>query len=345
MTIKAEQNGRYVVVNTLLNTTDTTIVDQMNGRIGDSGRLVYFAVKDGMQVHDLTSQDAFIRVKDAAGKIKQVTGIEERIKPSAGLFSMYLPAEFYQASGQIEEAYLAITDSEGNVVSSVPLTFNVLENNMIITSNGSKDYIDQIDGFIDEMHDKIDGLSDSIDSQNRAYISLRDALNVYTDLINKNAAATLGSDNDFTGNNKFEKTISGTITNAINAESASEADTAKIAHKTDDDTGWMDISKNFISPAAGTAKIRKRNGIVQLIIQAVTGYYVGNKLPNGNQLLKLPWKGSAGASYPGEYPFVYNGAAGALAIMDDILIVHWVTNPSSDSNVHMYATLTYIATD
>ena len=39
MTIKAQQNGRYVVVNTLLNTTDTTIVDQMNGRIGDSGQI------------------------------------------------------------------------------------------------------------------------------------------------------------------------------------------------------------------------------------------------------------------------------------------------------------------
>lgn len=345
MTIKAQQNGRYVVVNTLLNTTDTTIVDQMNGRIGDSGRLVYFAVKDGMQVHDLTSQDAFIRAKDAAGKIKQVTGIAERIKPSAGLFSMYLPAEFYQASGEIEEAYLAITDSKGNVVSSVPLTFRVLENNMIITSNGSKDYIDQIDKFVDEMRDKIDSLSDSIDSQNRAYISLRDALDVYTDLINKNAVATLGSDNVFTGNNKFEKTVSGTITDAINAESASEADTAKIAHKTDDDTGWMDISKNFLTGAAGTAKIRKRNGVVQLIIQAVTGYYEGNKLKNGNQLLKLPWKGSVSPNYPGEYSFIYNSGPAALSILDDILVVHWVTNPSTDKGIHLYATLTYIAND
>lgn len=345
MTIKAQQNGRYVVVNTLLNTTDTTLVDQMNGRIGDSGRLVYFSIKDGMQAHDLTGQDVFIRVKDAAGKIKQVTGIESRIKPSAGLISMYLPAEFYQASGQIEEAYLAITDSDGNVVSSVPLTFRVLENNMIITSNGSHDYIDKIDKFIDEMRDKIDSLSDSIDSQNRAYISLKNALDIYTDLINKNSVATLGSDNVFTGDNSFEETISGTITDAINAESASEADTAKIAHKTDDDTGWMDISKNFLTGAAGTAKIRKRNGVVQLILQAVTGYYEGNKLKNGNQLLKLPWKGSAGPNYPGEYSFIYNGAAAALSIMDDILIVHWVTNPSKDKGIHLYATLTYIAND
>lgn len=346
MTIKADEQGRYVVVNTLLNTTDVTLVDQISGRLGDSGRLVYFAVKDGMQPHDLTGQDAFIRAKDAAGKIKQVTGISERIKPSAGLMSMYLPAEFYQASGPVEEAYLAITNTnDGSIVSSVPLTFNVIENNMIITSNGSKDYIDQIDSFVEAMRGKVSQLSNALDTQGQSYVALNKALDVYVDLVGKNAVATLGSDNVFNGNNQFSKPITGTVTSAVQADNATTADTAKVAHKTDDDTGWLDISNNFISPAAGTAKIRKRNGIVQLIIQAVTGYYVGNKLPNGNQLLKLPWKGSAGASYPGEYPFVYNGAAGALSIMDDILIVHWVTNPSSDSNVHMYATLTYIATD
>ncbi|MBS0950717.1 BppU family phage baseplate upper protein [Lactiplantibacillus plantarum] len=346
MTIKADEQGRYVVVNTLLNTTDVTLVDQISGRLGDSGRLVYFAVKDGMQPHDLTGQDVFIRAKDAAGKIKQVTGISERIKPSAGLMSMYLPAEFYQASGPVEEAYLAITSTtDGSIVSSVPLTFNVLENNMIITANGSKDYIDQIDNFVEEMRGKVNDLSDALGTQNQSYVSLKKALDVYLDLINKNAVATLGSDNTFTGNNQFSQPITGTVTNAIRADNAATADVAKLAHKTDDDTGWMDISKNFLTGAAGTAKIRKRNGIVQLIIQAVTGYYESNKLNNGNQLLKLPWKGSAGASYPGEYAFVYNGAAGALSIIDDILIVHWVSNPSSDSSVHLYATITYIATD
>lgn len=345
MKIKAEEKGRYVVINTLLNTTDVTVVDRLNGRLGDSGRKVFFALKDGMKVHDLTGQDAFIRAKDSAGKIKQITGIADLISASKGLFSMYIPPEFYQATGEFEEAYLAITDTGGALISSVPLTFRVLENNMIITSNGSQDYIDQIDEFIDEMQDRIDSLSDSVNAQNRSFLSLKDALDVYTDLINKNAVATLGADNHFTGENTFDKTINGTITSAEKADMAAEADTAKLAHKTDDDTGWMDISKNFLTGAAGTAKIRKRNGMVQLIIQAVTGYYEGNKLKNGNQLLKLPWNGSAGPNYPGEYNFIYNGAAAALSIMDDILIVHWVTNPSKDTGIHLYATLTYIAND
>lgn len=345
MTINTTKQGRYVVVNTLLDTTDVTLVNELNGRIGDSGRQVYFAAKDGNLPHDLTNQDAFIRAKDSAGKVKQVTGIADRIKPTAGLFSMYIPSEFYQASGDIEEAYLAITDLAGNLVSSVPLTFRVLENNLIITANGSQDYIDRIDKFVNEMRGKIDTLTNSIDSQNRAYISLKNALDVYTDLISKNAVATLGSDNIFTGVNSFNKLVTGTISNAVSADSATNADTAKVAHKTDDDTGWLDISKNFMEGASGTAKIRKRNGVVQLILQAVTGYYEGNKLPKGNRLIKLPWKGSAGFNYPGEYPFVYNSGIATFGIADDELLVHYVTNPSSDPNIHLYASITYIATD
>lgn len=348
--MKANEQGRYVIINTLLNTSESTLVDQLNGRIGDSGRIVYFALKDGQLPHNLIGQDVFIRVKDANGKVKQVTGIADKVSATAGLFSMYIPSEFYQASGDVEEAYMAVTNDKGDLISSVPLSFKVIENNMLITANGSRDYIDQIDEFVKNMQKKISDLGNSVEATNASYVSLKDALSVYLDTINKNGVAVLGSQNHFTDKNIFDQKIEGSITHATNADSATNADKAVlasralVANNTTDDTGWLDQSDKFMSGAKGTAKIRKKNGIVQLIIQAVTGYYEGNTLPGGNQLIKLPWKGGGGSSnYPGEYTFNYNGAPASFVIADDILKVHWVASPSKDPNIHLYASIMYIA--
>ena len=52
MATQAQSQGRYAVVNTLLDTTDVTLIDSLSGRQGDNGRVVYFAIKDGNLPHN-----------------------------------------------------------------------------------------------------------------------------------------------------------------------------------------------------------------------------------------------------------------------------------------------------
>ncbi|MBC6498534.1 hypothetical protein H7R52_07050 [Weissella confusa] len=57
MATQAQSQGRYAVINTLLDTTDVTLIDSLSGRQGDNGRIVYFAIKDGNLPHNLDGQN------------------------------------------------------------------------------------------------------------------------------------------------------------------------------------------------------------------------------------------------------------------------------------------------
>lgn len=162
MGIPAKNQGKFAVVNTLLNTTDSTVLEQLNGRQGDNGRVAYFALKDGNLPHDISNQTVVITVKDATGKIKRISGVTDVISATGGLFEMTIPAELYQAAGGTEEAYMSVEDNTGVVVSSIPIKFNVLENNIIFTANGSQDYIDSVQKMIDEIKLRVDPLGDRI---------------------------------------------------------------------------------------------------------------------------------------------------------------------------------------
>lgn len=204
MTIQAPTQGRYAVINTLLNITDVTLIESMNGRQGDNGRLVYFAIKDGSLPHNLSNQEVRIVAKDNQGKIKIISGVKDMVSATAGLISMVMPAELYQASGDIEEGYLQITDISGTVVSSVPITFTVVANNILMTANASKDYIDTIQAVMDQANKLIKGLSNNIEAQQLAYQSLNTALEVLTGQINDKQVALTNIDNIYTGYNRFK---------------------------------------------------------------------------------------------------------------------------------------------
>ena len=135
MTIAETKQGKFTVINTNIDMTEVTVINSMNGRQGDNGRIQYFALKDGQVPHNLTGEDIFIAVKDAASKIKRVSGVHEWVSRQGGLFSMLLPSDMYQAAGEVQEAYIAITSDSGSIVSSIPITFRVVENNIIFTAN------------------------------------------------------------------------------------------------------------------------------------------------------------------------------------------------------------------
>lgn len=235
--------GKYAVVDTTLSITDSTPIPGLNGRQGDNGRIVYFALKDGRLPHNLDGQDVALEVKDAAGKIKVVNGIYDMISATAGLFSMLIPAEVYQAAGDVEEAYLSVIDNAGTTISSIPITFTVFANGVIISANASKDYIDSIQKILDEFNERITTTSNNLETVRTAVNSLNDAITNYTDLVNTKAAAVKTSTNEFTENNTFDKdvTVLGTIHG--NADSATKLQTPRKINGTNFD-GTADINVN-----------------------------------------------------------------------------------------------------
>ncbi|MCT0007161.1 DUF2479 domain-containing protein [Weissella confusa] len=207
MATQAQSQGRYAVINTLLDTTDVTLIDSLSGRQGDNGRIVYFAIKDGNLPHNLDGQNVVLTAKDSAGKVKQISGVNDMISATGGLFSMLIPGEMYQSAGDIEEAYISVQDGTGTVISSIPVTFTVLANNILFTANASKDYIDSVQQAIDEANSLISGLNDSIKAQQLAYETLKTSVGNLSGQVNSNQVALLNVANHFTDTATFDKGV------------------------------------------------------------------------------------------------------------------------------------------
>ena len=186
----ADKQGRFVILDTTLAKTDATLIDELSGRQGDNGRVVYFALKDGQFPHDLTGQDVQLEVKDSAGKVKVIHGINERVSDEGGLFNLVIPDEVYQASGDVQEAYLAVVDDKGVKITSIPIAFTVFENGIIISANASQDYLSSVDKMIADAYKKIDDLTTYYDTLNGKIDDL-------TNAVNKNQVALLNSNNTF----------------------------------------------------------------------------------------------------------------------------------------------------
>lgn len=218
----ADKQGRFVILDTTLAKTDATLIDELSGRQGDNGRVVYFALKDGQFPHDLTGQDVQLEVKDSAGKVKVIHGINERVSDEGGLFNLIIPAEVYQASGAVQEAYLAVVDNKGVKITSIPIAFTVFENGIIISANASQDYLSSVDKMIVDAYKKIDDLT-------AYYDTLNDKIDDLTNAVNKNQVALLNS------NNTFSKSL--TVKGGITADLHGTADKAKTASNSDNFAG------------------------------------------------------------------------------------------------------------
>ena len=218
----ADKQGRFIILDTTLAKTDATLIDELSGRQGDNGRIVYFALKDGQFPHDLTGQDVQLEVKDSAGKVKVIHGINERMSDKGGLFNLIIPAEVYQASGDVQEAYLAVVDDNGVKITSIPIAFTVFENGIIISANASQDYLSSVDKMIADAYKKIDDLT-------AYYDTLKDKIQALTNAVNKNQVALLNTDNTFSKS----LTVKGGITSDLHGT----ADKAKTASNSDNFAG------------------------------------------------------------------------------------------------------------
>lgn len=264
MATQAQSQGRYAVINTLLDTTDVTLIDSLSGRQGDNGRIVYFAIKDGNLPHNLDGQNVVLTAKDSAGKVKQISGVHDMISATGGLFSMLIPGEMYQSAGDIEEAYISVQEGAGTVISSIPVTFTVLANNILFTANASKDYIDSVQQAVNEANSRISGLNDNIKAQQLAYETLKTSVENLAGQIDSKQVALLNVANHFTDTATFDKGITAsnvTSNGGVTAKTIStpnfKSDGASIQqsrdgktwHNLDDDDGV--VHKTGVESIAG----------------------------------------------------------------------------------------------
>lgn len=257
-------NNKYALVNTQFNQTDVTLIEQLNGRQGDSGRVVYFSLKDGNIPHNISNQNIALVVKDAAGKIKILSTIDNIISSVGGLFSMVVPGELYQAAGDVQEAFMQISDDNNTVLSSVPITFTVVANNIIMTANASHDYIESVQKATDQANDLIKGLTSNIEAQSAAYKSLQVSLQTITAAINSNQISVKNADNTYSGSNTFNGAV------------------------------VVNNSATFAQPISGTFQSKELpNGTDLFTLMEPGWHYIVRKIENADTMLNKP----SGISY------------------------------------------------
>lgn len=164
----------YYILDTTIPPTRTADVDAMNGRQGDDMRAIPIAFTDDGQPHDLTNTSITLKVLDAEGVVKVSDKVIRMVDATGGLVLFGVPARVYQSIGQVQRAYFVLKDktAEGDnqVISTVNVSFYVMENGIDLTQADNTTYVSRLDGLLDK--------TDSL--------------------------ATLNDDNKFTGANSFK---------------------------------------------------------------------------------------------------------------------------------------------
>lgn len=213
--IPAGKRGKYVVINTELQGNSVLWIDELNGRQGDAGRQNFYVVLDGIVPRDISNQDISLCGKDAQGKIK-VAVTADVISPTGGRFALTIPQEFYQAAGTYQEAFFAFSNHDNpDNVTTIPIGFKVYENHVAMTIGQSQDYIQTVDKLTAKVSESIQPLDILLTNLQASQKLLQGQIGGYSELIQKQAVATLGADNEFTGKNIFDGPLSGSGIDAL----------------------------------------------------------------------------------------------------------------------------------
>ncbi|MCK8617564.1 phage baseplate upper protein [Fructobacillus sp. M158] len=237
----------YVELNTNLEINQTAIVPALNGRQGDNDREVGFWIKEGKFPMDLSNKTIKLFAKDASGVVKETESINDRTGITAGRFTLLIQKEFYQAVGQVEDSFIQISDKEnGQIVSTIPVSFTVLENKMVVTQTQSQLYLDTVQKTIDNFNERIKSAGTNLEVLENAQKHLLSVVDNINQEFNSDLFAKTKEDNTFKGNNTFEKPIvapagiqgkadtagqADEATHAISADNADNANHAEVADK------------------------------------------------------------------------------------------------------------------
>lgn len=149
----AKLADQYYILDTTTSPAKVAVIDAMNGRQGDNMRAIPLAfVSDNTPV-DLTATKITLKVLDHAGVVKVTDTVINAVDLSGGLIVFGLPATFYQNVGEVERAYFTLTKIDPvtnveQVISTVNVTFTVLENGIDVSKQQSTIYISSLDRIL-----------------------------------------------------------------------------------------------------------------------------------------------------------------------------------------------------
>lgn len=211
--------GQFAVIDTTIKSTDSYLFDGLNGRQGDDGRRVHIQFRDSNLPHDLTGETVELQGKDAKGMTKTTQSMERVYSAAAGTCSFLIPGAFYQAVGPYQSAYFVIkkTDTD-QVVSTIPVSFSVMESAVFMTAGESVPYLANVDGKIEVVSKRVDSIASSyntmLDAIDTGVNSVGKQLAEYMNQLKNNKIATLDGSNSFTGSNHFSNLIADSLSGA-----------------------------------------------------------------------------------------------------------------------------------
>lgn len=307
----ATMQGKYVVLDTTVGSTSSVIVPQLSGHQGDAGRIIYLAVKDGTTPHNMDGQKLVLKAKDASGTPKVSDTMTAVDSSAGGLVQFTVPAQFYQADGPYSTAYFELrSTSSDTVISTINVSFEVLESATIMTTGQSEVYNNAMSNTMESVNASINNQLQTLQHQvsNAAALAktAQASLDAITTAAKANSFPTLSGANAFTGNNNFGGTttienlssptidsLNSTLTNNINAVANSIS--SQLAGKLTVAENWTrnyTLGGAFTAPSAGTnqfalSRYKIMDGLViitgrgDLVVNSSDEYYEGT--------ITLPW--------------------------------------------------------
>lgn len=307
----AAPQGKYVVLDTTVGSTRSVIVPQLSGHQGDAGRIVYLAVKDGTMPHNMDGQKLVLKAKDASGTPKVSDTMTAIDSSAGGLVQFTVPAQFYQADGPYSTAYFELrSTSSDTVISTINVSFEVLESATIMTTGQSAIYNNEMSNAMESVNASINNqlqvLQEQVSNAAALAKTAQASLDAITAAAKTNSFATLPGDNQFTGNNTFSGTttinnlnsptldsLKSMLTNNINAVSNSVS--SQLSGKLNVEDSWTrnyTLGGAFNAPSGGTnqfalSRYKIMDGLViitgrgDLVINSASEYYEGS--------ITLPW--------------------------------------------------------
>lgn len=231
-----EKQGKYIIVDTTIKSTDVMFIDEMSGDKGDAGRKVYLAIKERARSNDpkdpliptdLTGRDVRFQGHDAKGKYKRISLSTKIENAKAGLVEITLPREIYQAPGAYQNGEFEIfVKNSGTKVSTVPVGLEVYDNLAHMSVGESAHYIDEAEKLIkdlesltgrslDEFRANINKMNGSVDSALSSIKSLENLVKTWQQLVKDNGVAEIAGNNIYTGINIYEKPVTGFMSGTV----------------------------------------------------------------------------------------------------------------------------------
>lgn len=207
--IEAEDRNNRVVLDTTVSADRTVKIPAMNGHQGDNDRIVPFVIVEGPEQRPKNMQGLSIDLvgTDHDGRVKISGATFKPVNMPAGMLDFTIPGAFYQAVGDYQQAYFRIKDSNNQVVSTINVAFTTLAGADYMTTGDSRIYNGYVKqsmaGIEQEVADWVNQIKAMLSGTEGAADVARSAVQALMAAIAANEAATLGGNNNFTGQNKF----------------------------------------------------------------------------------------------------------------------------------------------